>query len=89
MSTLKDLAIVANVSAAVQVNSESCAIRVVTSASSTITVQRSIDGVNFTDIPDVSLVVNGTDEMNLNGIVKGQYLKVSSTAAMTSCKILF
>lgn len=89
MGTLKTLGITDNVSDGVQVNSNLCAIRVITSASSTVTVEQSIDGTNYSAIADISLTINGAGEFNLSDIVPGQYLRVKSTAVMTSCKILF
>lgn len=89
MSTLKNLAIESNLSESVKIDGVKCAIQVTTSASSTITVERSIDNNNFSEIPDVSLTVDGIDEMNLVDIVPGQFLRVRSTATMTSCKILY
>jgi ribose 5-phosphate isomerase len=88
MAGLKSLAIVSNLSESVKIDGTRCAIRVTTSASSTITVERSIDNSNFSAIPDISLTVNGSDEINLIDIVPGQFLRVRSTAAMSDCKIL-
>jgi uncharacterized protein (DUF39 family) len=89
MGTLKTLGIVANVSEGVQVNANICAVRVLTSASSTITVEQSIDGTNYSAIADISLTIDGPGEFNLSDIVPGQYIRVVSTATMTDCKILF
>ena len=89
MATLKELGITANLSDAVKVDGSKCAIRVTTSASSTVTVERSIDGTNFSTITDVTWTVNGSDEINLVDIMPGQFLRVRSTATMTVCKILF
>lgn len=88
MALLKNLQITANLSEAAQLLQSKCVIQVTTSASSTITFERSIDGVNFSAIPDVSLAANGVAEINLDGFVRGQWLRVRSTATMTSCKIL-
>jgi len=89
MATLKTLTIEENVSEPVQINGNNCAVRVTTTESATITVQRSIDNVNFSEIPELSLTVDGSDEFNLSDIVPGQYLRVHSSAEMTLCKILF
>lgn len=90
MATLKTLAIVANVSEAVRIDAGRCAIRVTTTENSNITVSRSVDGTNFSVIPDIILAVNNTsNEFNLVDIVPGQWLKVNSSGAMTECKILF
>lgn len=87
---LKDLIITDNVSEAVKVENEKCSILVTTSASSTVTFERSLDGTNFSTIPDVSLTVNSaTDQINLADIIPGQFLRVKSSGTMTACKILF
>lgn len=89
MATLKTLVITNKVTEAVRIDSNSCAIRVTTTEASVITVERSLDGNNFSVIPDVSLTVNNaSDEMNLTDIVPGQWLRVVSTGMMTLCKIL-
>lgn len=90
MATLKKLEITNNVSEPVRIDGHRCAIRVTTTEASEITVERSIDGTNFSLIPDLSFTVNDTsDEFNLVDIVNGQWLRVSSTGEMTLCKILF
>ena len=87
-SVLKTLEITANVSEAVILQDSSISIQVETSDASTITFLRSSDGVDFSVIPDISLTVNNTvDEINLVDFKTGQYLKVSSTGTMTSCKV--
>lgn len=88
MSTLKDLAIVANTSAPAQLNGTGCAVKVTTTEASTITVERSVDGTNFKEIPEISFAVNGSEEFNLTDFVPGQYVRVVSTGAMTVCKVL-
>jgi hypothetical protein len=89
MATLKTLVITNKVTEAVRIDSESCAIMVTTTEASTVTVERSVDGNVFAIIPNVSLVVNGSDGLNLTDIVPGQWLRVTSTGAITLCKILF
>lgn len=89
MATTKQLTITNNVTEGVQINAKSCAIMVTTAAAADITVSRSVDGTNFAAIADVVWAVNGTDVINLTDIIKGQYLKVSASAEMTLCKILF
>lgn len=89
MATLKTLEITNKVTEAIRVDAKSCAILVVTSEASNITVERSADGTNFSLIPDLTLAVNGTGEMNLIDIIEGQWLRVTSTGAITTCKILF
>jgi hypothetical protein len=90
MATLKDLSIAGNVSEPVRIDGTRCAIRVTTTEASTITVERSIDGANFSLVSDFSLAVDNTsDEFNLVDVVFGQWLKVKSTGEMTVCKILF
>lgn len=89
MTTLQDLAIVANVSAPARVVGNACAIRVTTSDASTITFQRSVDGTNFYAIPDISKTLNNaTDEYNLVDFAPGQFVRVASTGTMTACKVL-
>lgn len=88
MPGLKNLVIVSNLSESAKIDGTKCAIRVTTSESSTITIERSIDNTNFSAIPDLSLTVDGSDELNLIDIVPGQFLRVRSSAEMTECKIL-
>lgn len=82
------LAIVANVSAGFRLSSESCCFQITTTEASTITVERSIDGVAYSEVPDYSLAANGTVEDNLVDFKRGQFVRFKSTGAMTSCKIL-
>jgi len=85
---LKSLVIVDNVSEAVVLQDGSIVVQVETSNASTITFLRSIDGVNFSVIPDVTMTVNDAiDEINLVDFKAGQSLKISSTGTMTSCKV--
>lgn len=89
MTTLQDLAIVANVSGPARVAGTACAIRVTTTEASTITFERSIDGTNFYEIPDISKTLNNaTDEYNLVDFAPGQFVRVVSTGEMTVCKVL-
>jgi hypothetical protein len=88
MTTLQDLAIVANISAPARVIGNVCALRVTTTEASTITFQRSVDGTTFFDIPDISKALDGTDEYNLVDFAPGQFVRVKSTGEMTACKVL-
>jgi len=88
MSGLKNLVIVSNLSESVKVDGTRAAIKVKTSESSTITFERSVDNIDFSEIPDISLTVDGTYEDNLVDFVPGQFLRVRSTGEMTECKIL-
>ena len=89
MTTLQDLAIVANISSPARVIGSSCALRVTTIEASTITFQRSVDGTTFFDIPDISKTLNNaTDEYNLVDFAPGQFVRVKSSGTMTACKVL-
>jgi len=90
MGALNSLKITENVTEGVRIDGKRCVVRVTTTEASTITFLRSVDGTDFFLIPDLTWTVdNTTDEINLIDIVPGQWLKVSSTGAMTLCKILF
>lgn len=86
---LEVLSITNNVSEAFVATSDSVVIQVETSDDSTISFLRSIDGIVFSTIPDVSMTVNDTiGEINLIDLKPGQSFKVSSTGTMILCKVL-
>ncbi len=86
---LKTLAVAGNVSASFKANGPVVAVRVTTTVSSTIVVERSIVDADFKTVPDLSWTINGTDEFNISDLVEGQFLRIKATAGtMTDVKIL-
>lgn len=51
--------------------------------------ERSIDNINFYEIPDISLIFDkaGTDLINLIDFVHGQYFRVTANDNLVSVKI--
>jgi len=91
MATLKTLLITNKVTEAVRVDADKCMVMVTTTEASTITIERSAEGSVFALIPDVSIVLSGAGSgmENLTDVVPGQWLRFTSTGAITLCKILF
>lgn len=85
---LRTLAIENNVSEGLQATDSIVVFRVSTSASATVTVQRSIDNQIFHAIPDLSFTIDGTDEIQLADCKRGQFLRVSADANLTEVKAL-
>lgn len=77
-----------NTHEAVQAQSPNAAIQVTTTEASVITVQRSANGADYSDLPDFSLAVNGLDEFNIINMAPGQYFRVMSTGEMTKVNIV-
>lgn len=66
----------------------SAAVQVKTDAEATVTVERAVNGKDFTEVTDFSLKVTGTGEFNVVNAVRGQWIRIASTIAPLSCNIL-
>jgi hypothetical protein len=88
MSKYKKLTITGNESESFQVSGNNVAVSVETSASATVKAQTSIDNVNFTDVEDAVLTVNGVYNFNLTDLVEGQFVKVIATGSLIKVSVL-
>ncbi|MGL5683578.1 MAG: hypothetical protein ACRDDZ_11100 [Marinifilaceae bacterium] len=76
------------VSESVQLDGINAAIQVKVSVQSTFTVQRSITGDDFCDIPGLTVSTDGISEVGVTGGIRGQFLRVVCTNEPTSIKAL-
>jgi len=72
----------------VQIEGSGAAVQLKTSVAGTVTVERAVNGKDFTAVPDFSVSVNGLAEFNIANAIKGQWIRVASTVEPVSCNIL-
>lgn len=76
------------VSRGIQIENNSAAVQIKTSLPGVVTVQRAVNAVDYTPVPDFELSVDGIDEFNVVNAVKGQYIRIACTIAPDSCNVL-
>lgn len=76
------------VSPGVVIEKTGAAVQITTGAAATVTVQRAVNGKDYTEIPDFSKAVNGLDEFSVVEALSGQWIRIASTVQPVSCNIL-
>jgi hypothetical protein len=72
----------------VQIEKNGAAVQIKTTVAGTVTVERAVNGKDFTAVPDFSVSVNGLAEFNVTNAIKGQWIRVACTVEPVSCNIL-
>ncbi len=76
------------ISPAVMIEDAAASVQVKTITAGTITVQRSVNAKDFTNVPFFELSVNGLAEFNIANAIRGQYVRIVSTVAVEFCNII-
>ncbi|NYI49054.1 hypothetical protein [Macellibacteroides fermentans] len=95
MATLTTLTFAADgvgrfVSSAVQLNNRVASVAVALSAAGSISIERSLDSVNFSTVSEFSksLSAAGRLEFGLSDAPQGQFIRIVTTVLPTSIKVL-
>ena len=72
----------------VQIEKNGAAVQIKTSTPGTVTVERAVNGADYTLVPDFEIAVNGLNEFNVVNAVAGQWIRIVSTVAPDGCNIL-
>lgn len=95
MATLTSLTFAADgvgryVSSSVQLKNRVASVAVALSAPGSIAIERSLDSVNFSTVPEFSksLTAAGLLEFGLSDVPEGQYIRIVTTVLPTSIKVL-
>lgn len=76
-------------SESIQINAEYCTVALTTSNSGAITLQRSYNSVDYSHVEDFEIDAPiGNVEFGVSDIVRGQYIRVLSTAPITKGGVL-
>lgn len=72
----------------VQASSTSAVVQIWTADEATVTVQRALDGLNFTDVGSFETTIDGLGEFNIINIIPWQFIRIVSTADVSKMNIL-
>lgn len=75
-------------SAKVQLDHDKAAVQVKTAGPGTITVERAVNGVDFTAVPDFEESIDGVGEFNIVNAMPGQFIRIVSTVEVVAANVL-
>ena len=76
------------VSPGVQIEGSGAAVQIKTDGAAIVTVERAVNGRDFTPVSDFEMAVDGLDEFNVANGIKGQWIRIASTVEPLSCNVL-
>ena len=72
----------------VPLEGDKAAVQLKTLAAGTITVERAVNGQDFTPVPDFSEPIDGVGEFNIINAMPGQFIRIVSTVEVEAANIL-
>lgn len=72
----------------VQLDHDKAAVQIKTNGAGTITVERAVNGQDFTPVPDFDEAIDGVGEFNIVNAMPGQFIRIVSTVEVFAINIL-
>lgn len=72
----------------VQLDHDKAAVQVKTNGAGNITVERAVNGQDFTAVPDFDEAIDGVGEFNIVNAMPGQFIRIVSTVEVVAANVL-